>query len=384
MVLQRQIAEQPPKAPVPPEAERKVVREATGGALNSLRAEIDLGTKFTEIEHNQKLNDFEKFAKKIEVCFEAFKGEIDKITEILGLKEEEVTPFIPHSEAPREDLSRDAEEGNVPAEKIKPSEERDILGFLKERRWLDYVKKACQKFQVPVFVLLSIIRRESSFNPNAYTYIDPRTGKIASSARGLGQFLNSGWGLEKDGVTPREKGGFLNASLDENPWGKKADRLNPEHAIWATAWHIRNHARAVDRFVSQGVFPEHFRLNLKNATPHDVKWIYMAYMNGAWGYCVLRRYLESKTDEERARNYERLTGFQKRKAAYKNVETGEVIVSNTPPEGKEWKRVIRNHIDGALKCANGGVATALNFERQIRERDPSLARIHLVKPEAYG
>lgn len=363
-------------------------------ALSDLKTEIQtrgMDSVLQEIDQDPNANQFERMAKKIaalatiyEITMEGLREKVDEFLGKLGLKEEDVEMYLPGPGEPPEEHYADAVEGNVPMEKIKPSEEADIFALLGERThvdekgvkktWFEIAQKACKKFGVPLIVLLAIIRRESGFKTDKYTYNDPLKGKPASSARGLGQFLFGDWyGVTEKQWNAGRRGtrGFLNAPPDENPWNGAADRLNPEHAIWATARHIRNKVREVNNLVAQGAFPVHFRLNLTNAGPEDVKWIYMSYMNGSLGYCLLRQYIENPS----AANYEKLTKFQKRGALYRNTATGEIVEFKPweiQPTEKGWKRLRLSHIEAAKKCANGGIATAKAYYEQILTKNPSL------------
>lgn len=365
----------PPKFDIAPR-QGPQAPERPHDALQSFEEEIrtvGINQMVAKIQQDPTLNPVEKVGKTLGVCSIALKAGVEdlekaikKVKSFFGLEDEEIEPYLPGPLDPDPEHYSDAEEGNISTEKIKSSQEKDILKFLREKNWMEYARKASSKFGVPLFVLLAIIRRESGFKSDAYTYkvpdIDKRTGKqkkdpatgqplfkYASSARGLGQFLTRDWE------------NFQSASRDENPWGASADRLNPEHAFWATARHIRNKVRDVNQWVSQSLFPSHFRLNLGDASPGDVKWIYTAYMNGAWGYCVLRRYLENPTPD----NFEKLTWFQKR---------GPIVVDGVTKK--------RSHIEAAQKASNGGVATAKSFYHQIMEKNPALARLHLRPGEA--
>ena len=88
---------------------------------------------------------------------------------------------------------------------------------------------------------------------------------------------------------------------------------DPEVAIDFMGWHLRNKINEVKHHVdkSGGAFPEHYK-DIEN----DMKFLYMSYNNGAWGYLVLRRYLDNQTEENR----NALTWFQKRD--YKNKKGG--------------------------------------------------------------
>lgn len=357
--------EKPKASPAAPQEAPKAAAapESPRAALGALREAVSLDNleiRLRQIEQNPRLSSLEKLGKTVEVYFKAYEGEIDKILDALGLKEEEIEPFLPNDSTPPEENYADAPEGHMDSAKIKPSEERDIIGFLGQKNWMPYVRKACARFGVPIFVLLGIIRRESSFNPLTMNYIDPQTGKLKSTATGLGQFRDCDWK------------NFLNSP--ENPWGPSIGmegRLNPEYAIFATARHIRNKVEGVKRLIARagkdGFPPPHFELNLKNAKPEDVKWIYMSYASGAWGYCLLRRYFESPDEKTKTENYAKLRDFQQEKE-YSDPKTGKVK--------------LRSYTDRITRATNGGVATAKAFYNQIQTNQPELLAVHQKQLEA--
>lgn len=322
----------------------------THARLDDLRGNVDararnFAEEMRKIDEDENLSSFEKMVKKIETGIDLVGESIDRLAVTLGLKEEEIEPYM----AGHLTDEKQAEVEDQPAEynpgRIKPSQERDLPKFLRERGWTEDARKASATFGIPAFAVLSIIRRESSFDPLKYTYKLP-DGRYASSARGLGQFLDSAWRT------------FQNAP--ENPWGLQADRLNPKHAIYGTAWLMARKIKDVNRLVEKHNLPKEWKIDPRNITPEVVGQIYGSYAAGAAGYIAMRRFLAyGKRRDDSDPYFRRLFKFEKQGDLYKN-----------------GKLYLTNYIDRFVRVMNGGTATAMNFAAQL-EKDSVLARAHL-------
>ncbi len=146
--------------------------------------------------------------------------------------------------------------------------------------WMDLIKQASAKYEIPASTLATFIQMESGFNPRAYN---------KSSASGFAQVIKGTLSTYR--------------RVSGNP---KADPFDPATGIDIAAWVCRNTIDAVDRMVERGAakgFKPEYKIGM-----YDVKKLYLAYNNGPAGYLVLQRYVDNPTPQ----NYEGLIWFQRR------------------------------------------------------------------------
>lgn len=208
-----------------------------------------------------------------------------KLFEPLGVDEEEIEATLrePAANSDVAEVDKAAEE-NPPEEQTKPPQGIDKKDFANAKHaaqklsenptWMDYIKNASRKYDIPISTIVAFIQMESCFNP--------KSKKPGASAEGLGQIIKNTFAEYKKS----------SKALD-------GDRLNPETAIDCVAWVCRS---KIDGVNNNPTCEEKYKLK-----PTDVANLWLAYNNGAKGYIVLRRYLDNPTQE----NFAKLRPFQK-------------------------------------------------------------------------
>lgn len=197
--------------------------------------------------------------------------------------------------------------------------------------WKTYLNNASIKWGFSVSTLASFIEIESSWNPNDTPTYEDKDGKkvhakdeagvpikriltkeeqknrglkLYSSASGLAQVMRRDspkYAEKRYDEFVRERG----SSSGIPPKNDPELFFNAEIAIDYMAWHLKNKVNEVKRLVenSNGAFPDNYK-----DIEGNMKFLYMSYNNGAYGYLVLRRYQENPTSE----NFNKLVYFQKR------------------------------------------------------------------------
>lgn len=155
--------------------------------------------------------------------------------------------------------------------------------------WMAQIEITSRKYDIPVSTLITFIEMESSFNPQSRPGIDPETGKPESSATGLAQAM-------PPGIAHYRKARY-EAFRQEMPGlglPPIADLTDPITAIDFMGWHIIQKIRGVNLWIDQkGAregFPDSYRLTARS----EMRYLYMSYNCGEWGYLVLRRYLDAR------------------------------------------------------------------------------------------
>ncbi|MBI2638185.1 M23 family metallopeptidase [Candidatus Peregrinibacteria bacterium] len=183
-----------------------------------------------------------------------------------------------------EDLERDP---NMTKEQKRA--EHAAMKLAEHPTWQAQIEITSRKYNIPVSTLVTFIEMESSFNPNSRPGIDPETGKPESSATGLAQAMPSGIAHYKKSQYELFRQENTNLGL-----AAIADLTEPATAIDFMGWHIVQKIRGVNRIIdrsdSQQGFPDSYRLTTRS----DVRYLYMSYNCGEFGYLVVRRYLDAR------------------------------------------------------------------------------------------
>jgi hypothetical protein len=189
------------------------------------------------------------------------------------------------------------------------------------------LERASARHGIPIQTLVGFIEMESGWNPDSAPMWKNKDGKIIkgkftreeargrglalySSAHGLAQAM----GFNVPTYARKRYGDFRN----ENPHltlSAEPDLYNPLIAIDFAGYHLKEIISSVNRIVDGKMGArEGFKPQWKLEPGGDVTHLYMAYNNGAYGYLVLRRYLENPTKANEAG----LVWFQQRKKRDKN------------------------------------------------------------------
>lgn len=143
-----------------------------------------------------------------------------------------------------------------------------------DRDWLNAGYEASAYYaerlgvKVDPAVIFAVIYKESSgFNP--YAQPKDRSGKVLSSALGLGQFMPGTW----ENFIESNPGLIQELS----PGNPNPERTNPILSIYATTWYIANNAE---------------QFGIREVKPNQTAEIYLMYHNGPQGYRTFKRYKE--------------------------------------------------------------------------------------------
>jgi hypothetical protein len=187
--------------------------------------------------------------------------------------------------------------------------------------WQVAVERASSRHGIPVGTIIAFIEMESGWNPNSEPMWKNQHGKIIhgkftkeearraglklySSAHGLAQAM--GFNVP---TYARERYGAFRSENPQLNLPAQPDLYNPLTAIDFAAYHLKEIISSVNHLVDRRGAREGFKPQWKLDPGADVTYLYMAYNNGAYGYLVLRRYLENPTEKNEAG----LTWFQRRK-----------------------------------------------------------------------
>ncbi|MBI4994652.1 transglycosylase SLT domain-containing protein [Candidatus Peregrinibacteria bacterium] len=262
--------------------------EAPTGQLSALNEDI-------ADDPNKLADSIRRLGASWEKLGKSFDG-LKKLFEPLGVDEEEIEATLREPGANPDSADTDEPEPSdwLEKQKTKPSEARNVSfkdyksaeeasQRLKEHSdWMDWIKEAAQKYNIPVSTIVAFIRKESGFNP--------RSKCSRSSASGLAQAMEGTW------KTYQIKTGQPNA-----------DRFNPKDAIDFVGWECKDLINTVNRKIDREGLPPEYKLN-----GLDVKHLYVAYNQGPTGYLLLRVYLDNPT----AANFKKLRGFQQEIRGY--------------------------------------------------------------------
>ncbi|GEM_PF-4473555 len=179
--------------------------------------------------------------------------------------------------------------------------EHAVMKLAQQPTWKAQIDMTSRKYDIPVSTLVAFIEMESGFNPQSRPGISKKTGKPLSSATGLAQAMPASIKHYRQGqyeLFRREMPGLGLPAI--------ADLTEPATAIDFMGWHILQKIRGVNRIIDRSDSQQGFRDSYRLSTKSDVRFLYMSYNNGEFGYLVLRRYLDNPTPE----NKSKLTKFQ--------------------------------------------------------------------------
>lgn len=299
--------------------------------LHSLRSEVTAETLDTvlvdslreltgeEVSAQEVLSDIDRLGEaldKLQLTWNKGKDAWNGLLVALGInpkeREEKASDIIPASEpagvAPENEPKYEPPEGwednprKISLRNLNRAKHA-AMKLAEQPTLLAYIEKTSKKYNIPVSTLVTFVEIESSFNVNSRP--KDKKGNFLSSAIGLAQAIAA------DRKSYRKYRQSIGDPIPEplpyspdQPDKAINDRafLDPEIAIDFMGWHLRNKIAEVNRHVARGQFPAEYAFTEKS----DVRYLYMSYNNGAWGYLVLRRYIENPTEE----NKKKLTGFQ--------------------------------------------------------------------------
>lgn len=346
-------------------------------ALRDLRTEVTAETLDTTLEGAAKellgediksqevLSDAERLGQaldKLELAWNRGKDAWNGLLVALGInpkqREERSADIIPSSEPAgvaeenepkyEEPEGWPGHEGKVVLKNWNRAKHAAIK-LEEQPKLLDYIEKTAPKYNLRVSTLVTFIELESSFNVNSRP--KDKKGDFLSSAIGLAQAIAA------DRKSYRRYRQSIGDSIPE-PLPASAEQhdkalndrafLDPEIAIDFMGWHLRNKITEVNRHVALGQFPPEYGLTEKS----DIRYLYMSYNNGAWGYLVLRRYIENPSEE----NKKKLTDFQ--------LELR---------DGKEVWKLKAEVADRASEVAQAYEALTTGVEKNVRFESPPLA-----------
>lgn len=323
------ILEKPAKGRV--ESKMEASRDLARSIQNTVQSEWEdaLGEKvdFDELAQNTETLD-----EKIEKLCKAWTGTMDQLFALMApfrMKPSDVRDAMADS-VPPPASGEDHDTKEPPPPDWKTGE----LGWRNSRRakhaverlrdhpdWQRALERASARHGIPVKTLVAFIEMESGWNPDSAPMWENKDGRIIkgkfsreearerglklySSAHGLAQAM-------RKNVPTYARERYQNFR-SENPHltlPAEPDLYNPLIAIDFAAYHLKEIVAGVNRIVdgSMGARKE-LKPEWKLDPAGDITYLYMAYNNGAYGYLVLRRYLENPTRE----NEEGLVWFQKR------------------------------------------------------------------------
>ncbi len=230
--------------------------------------------------------EWDRFCAAIGAVFRIPTQEIIEITEAREPAKREPGAAAEDIPLTAEDLERDP---NMTKEQKRA--EHAALKLAEYPTWQAQIEITSRKYNIPVTTLITFIEMESSFNPQSRPGIDPDTGRPASSAIGLAQAMPPSIGDYKK--TRYEEFRQENPALG---LPMIADLTEPATAIDFMGWHIIRKIRDVNNLIDQSQreakegFPDSYRLTAGS----DLRYLYMSYNCGGWGYLVLRRYLDAR------------------------------------------------------------------------------------------
>lgn len=244
------------------------------------------------------LNDPDSFAETVthlEESYNKFDQSLDRLYAIFaakGISKKEVAPYLENKD--RNEPWENPDTADTAEPEPKDWKDKHINTSWKDHNHAEhaanklkaipdlkkYVEESSKKYGVPESTIISIIEMESGWNIKSKC---PTT-----SATGLCQAIDKTWNRYKREIN------------------SNAQRTNPKDAIDFVGWYCKDLISTVNNMIDKSGQNSGFKQEYKISTA-DIENLYMAYNNGLWGYLVLRRYVDNKTDQ----NFKNLTGFQK-------------------------------------------------------------------------
>lgn len=285
-----------------------------------------------EVDFGELTNSPEALGAKIDQLFKSWGGTFDELCALMApfhMRSSDVrdamADFVPpvasgEEQDPKEAPPPDWKGGELGWKNSKRAKHA-VEKLRGQRDWKIALERASNRHGIPVRTLIGFIEMESEWNPDSSPMWKNADGKIIhgkftkeeaagrgltlySSAHGLAQAM----GFNVPTYARKRYGDFRN----ENPHltlPAEPDLYNPLVAIDFAAYHLHELISSVNSIIARQGAKKGFKPEWKLDKGSDVAYLYMAYNNGAYGYLVLRRYLENPTQE----NEEGLVWFQKRK-----------------------------------------------------------------------
>ena len=210
-------------------------------------------------EQEVEEKDYAKAA--LQALIESIKGQKKDAAESAkdgALPEKEEAPALSRKEARRKEVRRREVRRAVPEGLLLTARKQFDAALASHPEWKGYAEQGVARYDLEpngVAALFAFARFESGFRPDA------KSG--ASSAGGLGQFLDRTWGA-------------FQKSLPSGDPLRGRSRHDPEAAFVAMAWFARENANA---------------LGLDTSDPDFAKKLYLAHHEGAGGAKKLLAYL---------------------------------------------------------------------------------------------